>query len=201
MLFHFPVCEVHEARRGKSERVCFRHTALATVYTQLQQNASMKKKKIKRPVRRITSCFITISLYYYYLFIFTCNSFLRKDVQYIHFAMLESATYLIFGDQKTKKTNETSLKQVANERNSQDGNGTRVFTAQLNVRWQKYKLRNQTELRPVTLEEGVKREILRTDTARLFSITPCPGIKKKKQRKKGLLLHLHVNSSTEKRAL
>lgn len=105
-------------------------------------------------------------------FYFTCNSFLRKDVQYIHFAMLESATYLIFGD---KKNNKTSLKQVANEWNSQDENRTRVFTAQLYVRWQKYKLRNQTELQPVTLEE-VKREILRTDTACLFSVTPCPGI-------------------------
>lgn len=82
-------------------------------------------------------------------------------------------------------------------RTGQDGNRTRVFTAQLNVRWQKHKLRKQTELQPVTLEEEVKQEILRTDTARLFSITPCPGIKNKK-RKKGLLLHLHVNSSTEK---
>lgn len=176
MPFHFPVCELHEARRGKNERVCFRHTALATVYTQLQQKASMKQEKklndqfdASHHVSSPYLCIIIIIDLF-----FTCNSFLRKDVQYIHFAMLESATYLIFGDKKTQ--NKTSLKQVANERNGQDGNRTRVFTAQLNVRWQKYKLRNQTELQPVTLEEEVKQEILRTDTVHLFSITLCPGI-------------------------
>lgn len=53
--FHFPVCELYTARRGATERVYFRHTALAAVThnininrKKLQWNRKKQKIKIKK---------------------------------------------------------------------------------------------------------------------------------------------------------
>lgn len=57
--FHFPVCELYTARRGATERVYFRHTALAAVThnininrKKLQWNRKKKTQKIK--IKNIT---------------------------------------------------------------------------------------------------------------------------------------------------
>lgn len=41
--FHFPVCELYTARRGATERVYFRHTALAAVTHNININTNRKK--------------------------------------------------------------------------------------------------------------------------------------------------------------